>query len=143
MEVLPLVGIVKDDAKRVSLSRSQTAHSVPKIDAIDPSRTLNRPVMHCERHRVSLAKWNHLWPRLHPRPLLREHELAAGEIFLWLREHDRNLDRENVFAIEILVEATEITDRIEAAMGWAVVVQRRGISERIRRDSRDSVFRSQ
>ena len=65
-----LVGVVKDDSNGVTLPRAKPAHTVPKVDAIDSPRSLDRPMTHRERHGVALAERNHFWPRLHSRPLL-------------------------------------------------------------------------
>jgi hypothetical protein len=62
-------------------------------------------MIHRERHRVTLAKRNHLWPRLHARPLFGEHEFAPCEISLWFREQDRYLYWKDVLSVEILMQA--------------------------------------
>lgn len=102
------MGIVENDANGVPLPGPETAYAVPEIDAIDTPRSLKRTTMHCERHRIALAKRNYLGPRLHTRPLLGEHEFASGEISLRLREQDRHLYRENVLTVEILMQAVEV-----------------------------------
>jgi hypothetical protein len=68
--------------------------------------------MYRECHSIALAQRNDVWPRLHARPLLGEHELATGEIPPWLAEQDSYLDRENVLAIEILVQTVEIAGAV-------------------------------
>src|ERR1700751_1836008 len=99
-----LGSVVEDDPNRVSLPRPKAAYPVTQIDAINTPCSLNRSMMHRERHRVTLAKWNHLWPRLHARPLFGEHEFAAREIPLRFREQDCYLYREDVLAVEILMQ---------------------------------------
>jgi hypothetical protein len=81
-----LVGVVKDDSNGVTLPRAKPAHTMPKVDAIGSPRSMDRPMTHCKRHRVALAKRNHFWPRLHTRPLLGEDELTAREIPLRFRQ---------------------------------------------------------
>ena len=90
------------------LPRPDAAYSMAEIDPIGAPRSLNRTMMHCERHRVALAKRNHLWPRLHTGPLLGEHEFTSGEISLRLREQDRHLDRKDVLTVKILMQAVEV-----------------------------------
>jgi len=104
-----LVGVVEDDSNGVSLARAKAAHTVPKVDAIGPTRPLDRPMTHRERHRITLAERNHFWPRLHSRPLLGEDELTAHEIPLGFRQEDCYLYRENVRPVNILVQAVEVT----------------------------------
>ena len=79
-----------------------------RTDAIRSPRSSNRAVVHRERHRVPLAQRNHLRPRLHTRPLLGEYEFAAGEISLRFRKQDRDLYREDVLSIKILMQAVEV-----------------------------------
>ena len=62
-----------------------------------------------ERYGVALAERNHLWPRLHTRPLLGEDELTAREISLRFRQQDCYLYREDVLPVNILVQAVEVT----------------------------------
>jgi hypothetical protein len=52
---------------------------------------LHRTVVYCEYYAVALLKANYLRARLHPRPLLSQHKLAASEILGWRRKQERNL----------------------------------------------------
>ncbi|MNW00194.1 hypothetical protein D3C71_1956510 [compost metagenome] len=61
---------------------------------------------------IALAKGNDLDPALHARPLLRQHEFAAGKILPRLRQQDRHLDRKGKIAVEILMQAIEIAGDI-------------------------------
>ena len=49
---------------------------------------------------------------LHARPLLGQHELAAVEIRARLRQQDRDLQREDMLAVEILVQAVVVARAI-------------------------------
>jgi hypothetical protein len=100
---------VKDDSNRVTLARAKPAQAVPKVDAIGSARSLDRPMTYRERYGVALAERNHLWPRLHTRPLLGEDELTAREISLRFRQQDCYLYREDVLPVNILVQAVEVT----------------------------------
>src|SRR6185437_9099398 len=72
--------VVEDDAQRVPAPGAQAADAVAHIHAIITLRTFRRPVMHRERHRVSLPERRDLDPALHPRALLCHDESAAGKI---------------------------------------------------------------
>jgi hypothetical protein len=113
---------VEDDAKGVPLPRPETAYAMAEIDTIGAPRSLDRTMMHCESHSVALAERDHLGPRLHTRPLLGQHEFASGEIFLGLREQDRHLYWKNVFTVEILMQAVEVTHSIPKEQGrWSLL----------------------
>src|SRR5262245_13365798 len=103
---------MKDDAERVSGPRAQTAHTVAHIDAVMALGAADRPVVYGKNDGVTLAKRHHFGAALHPRPLLGQHELAAGEIAPWLGEQDRNLEREGKLAIEVLMQAIEIARHV-------------------------------
>jgi hypothetical protein len=49
---------------------------------------------------------------LHPRSLLREHELATGEVDLGLAQEHRDLEREGECPVEVLVQAVEVARAI-------------------------------
>ena len=75
---------MKDNADGVPHAGSQAAHTVAEIHAIVALRTLHWPVVNCKGHSIPLSKWHDLDPALHPRPLLRQNELAAREILAGL-----------------------------------------------------------
>src|SRR3954469_22415689 len=79
-----------------------------EINAVGAACPLLRAVMHSEGHGVALREWNHFGARLHARALLGQYELATGEIATGLGQEDRDLEREHVLAIEILMQAVEI-----------------------------------
>jgi hypothetical protein len=68
--------------------------------------------MDCEGHGITLPKWYDLGAALHAWPLLRQDELAACEVDAGLGEKNCDLDRKCDIAVEILVEAVEITRNI-------------------------------
>ena len=78
------------------------------VDAIDAARALHRAVMHREDHRIALRERHDLGARLHARALLGQHELAAGEILARRRQQHRRLQRKDVLAIEILMQAVVV-----------------------------------
>lgn len=63
-----------------------------KIDAIGSPRSLDRPVVDRERHRVALAKRDDFGPRLHPWPLFGQDEFSTREIAFGLRKQERYLN---------------------------------------------------
>src|SRR4029077_3646923 len=76
--------IMEDDTECMTLPGAHVAHAVAKVDAVHAAPAGHRTMMHGEDHRVAAAQRHHLRPRLHPRPLLGQDELATGEIFAWL-----------------------------------------------------------
>jgi hypothetical protein len=73
------------------MSGSNAAYTMSKIDPIHPSSALDGPMVDCECHGITLTKGHDVRPRLHARPLLCNHELTPREIFVWLRQQDRDL----------------------------------------------------
>jgi hypothetical protein len=65
--------------------------------------------MDSEGHGITLPKWHDFGATLHARPLFGQDELATCEIRAGLREKNGDLDWEYGIAIEILVEAIEVT----------------------------------
>src|SRR5262249_28387396 len=59
-------------------------------------------------------------PALHARPLFGQGKLATCKVVAGLREEDRDLDRECVIAVEVLMQAVEITRHIlQQQRRWA------------------------
>src|SRR5499427_5116120 len=82
------------------------------VDAVNAARALHRSMMHGEDHALALREWRDFCPRLHARALLREHEFAAGEIFARPRQQEGDLQREDVLAVEILMQAIVVADAV-------------------------------
>src|SRR5262249_10208806 len=104
--------VVKDDANRVTLSSAKPTHTVPKIHAIGSSRSGNRPLIDRKSYSISLTKRHDFRPRLHSRSLLCQHKLASGKISFRFREQKGNLDREDVLAIQVLMQAVVVAGSI-------------------------------
>jgi hypothetical protein len=49
------LGIVKDNAKRMTHSAPNAANTMPKIYPIIPFRSFDRPVVHSKRYRITLS----------------------------------------------------------------------------------------
>src|SRR6202011_3607214 len=100
--------IMKNHADGMTMAGTDPAHAMTQINAIGPSRPLHRPVMHSKGNRIALAERHHFGPRLHARALLGQHEFAAAEIAAGFRQEDRDLQRENVFAVEVDRKSTRL-----------------------------------
>ena len=94
------------------MAGADLADAMAQINAVEAARPLYRPVMHSKCHRIALLQRHHFGPRLHARPLLGEHELAAVKIAAGLRQQYRDLQREYVLAIEILMQAIVVAGAI-------------------------------
>src|SRR5580765_3942173 len=77
--------IVENHADGMAMTGAQSAHAMPQVHAVSAAHALHWPVAYREDHAVATPKRHHFGPRLHPRPLLGQHELAAGEVFLRFR----------------------------------------------------------
>src|SRR6478752_6630574 len=100
--------IVENHAKGMAVSCAYATHSMAKIDAVHAARAAHGPMMNCKDHCIALAQRNHLRPRLHPRPLLCEHELPAGKILAGLRQQDCDLQWEHMLPVEVLVQTVVV-----------------------------------
>ena len=109
---LASVRIVENDTERMTVSRQDAAHAVTEIHAIHALVTLHRAIMNCEHNAISLSKRHNYRPRLHTRSLFRHHEFAAREVFVGFRQKDRELERENMLAIKVLVQTVVIVGSV-------------------------------
>ena len=100
--------VVENDTERMTMSRANAADAVPQVDAIHAARALHRTMMDGEDNGVTLPKRHDFRPRLHARPLLGHHEFAAREVTFGFGQQDGDLERENVLAIEVLMQAVVI-----------------------------------
>ena len=92
----------------MTVSRPNAADAMAEIHAIYAPVTLHRAIMNCEHHAVSLSKGPNYGSRLHTRSLLGHYEFAAREVFVGFRQEYCKLERENMLAIEVLVQAVVI-----------------------------------
>jgi hypothetical protein len=69
-------------------------------------------MMDRESYGISPAKRHDFGTRLHTGPLLRQHELASGEVSLRLRKQDGNLYGKDVLSVEVLVETVVIAGAV-------------------------------
>src|SRR5689334_11257566 len=103
------ISVVEDNSQGMALTCLHLTHTVSHVNAISPARCANRPMVNGKRHGIALPKRNHRGPRLHPWTLLCQHELAALEIMVGLRQQDRNLEGEDVLPVEVLMQAVVVT----------------------------------
>src|SRR5262249_38659895 len=95
--------VVKNDAERMTMAPADAANAVPEIYPIRAPSALHGTMMNCEHDAVTLTKRHNHRSRLHPRPLLCHYEFAADKILIGFGQQDRQLKREYVRAIEVLV----------------------------------------
>src|SRR3989442_12798646 len=100
--------VVKDDAESVAMAGTYPAHTVTCIHAIAPAAALHRPMTDRKDHAAATFERQDFSPRLHSRPLLGQHELAAREVVAGLGEQKRDLQRKHMFSVEILVQAVVV-----------------------------------
>ena len=112
-----LFRVVKNDADRVPHTAADAADAVPEIDAISAFRSLNRPIVYGEGHRITLPQWHYFGAALHTWSLFSQHKFSAGEVAFGFGEEDCNLEREREVAVEILMQAVEVT--------WHILQQQR------------------
>src|SRR5436190_8802182 len=93
-------------------SRAHRADAVAHGYAVEAARAGDGAVVHRENHAVTLLQRYHLDAGLHAWTLLREHQLAALEIASGLGEEHSDLQREDVLAAEILVQAVVVAGAI-------------------------------
>ena len=103
---------MKDDADDVPQPRTEPAHTVPEVDLIDAPASPDGPTPDGEDHPVALPKRHDFRPGLHPGPLLGHHELPSGEIAARLGQQNRDLQREHVLTIDVLVKTVVVPGRI-------------------------------
>lgn len=85
---------------------------MPHVHAIRAARAVHGPVMHRKDHRIALTQRHDFRARLHAWTLLRQYELTAREILAWFGQQDRELQRKNVLAIQVLMQAVVIASRV-------------------------------
>lgn len=99
------LGIVKDDAQRVPISRMQPADPVTKICAVEAACGTHRPMVDGEHHGIALAQGHHVRSAGLLRVALRQQQFAALEVAPRLVEQEDRLEREDMIAVQVLVQA--------------------------------------
>ena len=103
---------MEDDADRVATTRAEPADAVAHVDAVGAARAFDGPVVDGKDHALALAERHDLGAGLHARPLLGEDELAAGEVGAGLGQEQGDLQRKDVLAIEVLVQAVVVAGTV-------------------------------
>ena len=103
---------MEDDAQR-KRSPAEPADAVAHGDAIGAARALHRAARARRRSRRRPGARRHdLGARLHARPLLGQHELAACEVAARLGQQDRDLERKQMLAVDVLMQAIVVARAI-------------------------------
>src|ERR1051325_8531481 len=96
----------------MAMALAEHTDAVAQGEAIGAAGALHRAMMHRKDHRVAAAERHHRSARLHPWPLLGDHELAADKILTGLRQQECDLQRKYMLAIEVLVQAVVVARHI-------------------------------
>ena len=94
---------MEDDPHRVSMSGANSADSVPQINTISSLCSLNRAMTDGKSDSIALLQAHYFGARLHPGTLLGQDELASGEILPGHGKKESYLNREDIFAVNVLV----------------------------------------
>jgi hypothetical protein len=97
--------VMEDDAQGVTVAGTHAADAVAHVDPIEAAGTRNGPVMDGESYGVALAERDDFGAGLHARALLGKNEFTAGEIAAGFGEEEGDLYGEDMFSIQILMEA--------------------------------------
>lgn len=85
---------------------------MPHVDAIKSTRAFHRTMPDWENDAFALPERHDFDARLHAGTLLGQYEFAAVEIGAWVGEQEGDLERKNVVAVNILVQAVVIARTI-------------------------------
>ena len=85
------------------MSGAKAADSVPQINTISSLDSLNWAMADSKSNSIALLQTHHFGAGLHPRTLLGQHELASGEILAGHGKKESYLNREDIFAVNVLV----------------------------------------
>jgi hypothetical protein len=85
---------------------------MPEVHSINTLPALHRAMINRKHHAVTLSKRHNHRARLHARSLFSHNKFAASEIFVGFRQQHCDLKREDVLAIQILVQAVVIVSSV-------------------------------
>ena len=103
---------MKDDAQGVPATGPNPADAVPQVDSIDTPGSPDRPLSDGEGHRISLSERDHFGAGLHPGTLFRHDELAARKVRSRPGQEHRELQREHMLTVNVLMQAVVVTGLI-------------------------------
>src|ERR1700677_1071414 len=96
----------------MSSALADLTDAVAERYALVAANARHRPAIHSEHYAVALGERDDGGSGLHARPLLRQHELAALEVDAGLGQQRRDLQRKNVLAVEILMQAVVVAGAV-------------------------------
>jgi hypothetical protein len=54
-------GVVENDANRMTMTRTKTAHAVAQVDSIETALAFHRPLVDGEHHGITLSERDHFY----------------------------------------------------------------------------------
>ncbi len=95
---------------------------MPQVYPVCAARALHGSLPDGEDHTIAAGQWDDFGARLHARALLGNDEFAASEIEAGLGEQEGSLQREDKFAIHVLVQAIVVTGAVCEEQGRGLVL---------------------
>jgi hypothetical protein len=99
---------MEDDAHGVAVAGAYAADTVAHVYAVIAAGSLHRAMVDGEGYCVTLAQRDHFGTGLLAGALFGEDELAAGKISTGFGQQEGDLYGEDMFAVEVLVEAVVV-----------------------------------
>src|SRR5882672_12270281 len=95
---------MKDDAESMPATLTHLADPVAQMHTMVAAGSPDRAAVHREYDSVALSERHHFDAALHSGSLFGQHEFTALEVFSRIGEQNRHLQRENVLAVQVLVQ---------------------------------------
>lgn len=108
----PLPGVVKNHTESIAAPKAYPAGAVTHVHTVNAALSLHRSVLHRKDRAVTPGLRDDFRSRLHAWTLLGEQELASGEVIAGSRQKKDSLHREDMLAIQILVQAVAIAPAV-------------------------------
>src|ERR1700677_1790291 len=96
----------------MSSALADLTDAMSERDAVVAADARHRPAIHSEHHGIALRERDDGGAGLHAWPLFRQHELAALEVAAGFGQKRRDLQRKNVLAVEVLVQAVVVAGAV-------------------------------
>src|SRR5262245_41428930 len=96
---------MENDTQGEAAAGAQDADAMPHGHAVGAAFAGYRTLVDREDHALTARQFHHRGARLHAWALLGEHELAAAEIACRVAEQEGRLQREDLVAVEVAVQA--------------------------------------
>jgi hypothetical protein len=104
--------VVKNDPQRISLPGNERTKTVAEAGAVEAARAFDWTISGTDNHSFPLFEAYGMTDRLRTRLLLYQQQFASGELLVRPAQTDHNLEGKEDLAVQILVEAIEITGAI-------------------------------